>query len=79
VPLETTEAGPISEARAKRVAANCANLAADMALSAVTPEEPLGMACTSFIETYTATLWRALKGTRVTRQCREVAEPVIAP
>ncbi len=79
VPLETTDEGAISLTRAQRVAANCANLAADLALGAVTPESPLGLACTSFIETYTATLWRALKGTRVKRLCREEAEPVTAP
>lgn len=79
MPLETTEEGTISTPHAQRVAASCANLAADLAFAAVMPETPLGMACTRFIETYAATLWRALKGSRVMRQCRDEAEPVIAP
>lgn len=79
VPLETTKAGPISVTRAQRVAADCANLSAGIAFSATTAETPLGLACTSFIETYRASLARALRGTRVTTYCRDEPTPVDAP
>lgn len=73
MPIETTK-GPISLVQARRKAADCANLAARVALSATTPEVPLGIACTSFIQTYFALLGRAQRGSRVTRRCHEVTE-----
>jgi hypothetical protein len=79
VPLETAKAGPISVTRAQYAAARCANLAAHIALGATTGETPLGIACTSFIETFRATLQRELVGTRVTTYCRGEAAPVTAP
>jgi hypothetical protein len=79
VPLQTEMKGPISLTRAQRVAANCANLAAELAFGPTTPETPLGLACTSFIHTYNATLQRALAGTRVNTYCREGTTPFPAP
>jgi hypothetical protein len=79
VPLETGAAGPISVTRAQRVAAKCANMAADIALGATTAQTPLGIACTSFIGTFRALLQRDLLGTRVTTYCRDEPKPVDAP
>jgi hypothetical protein len=73
MPIETTT-GPISLVRARRHAAECANLAAQVALKATTPETPLGIACTNFVQTYFVLLGRALRGSRVTRRCHEVPE-----
>lgn len=79
VPIATKQKGPISLSRAQRVAANCANLAADIAFAPTTPATPLGLACTSFIQTYNATLQRAITGTRVNTYCREGTTPFPAP
>ncbi len=79
VPLETELKGPISLTRAQRVAANCANLAADIAFGPTTRETPLGLACTSFINTYNVTLQRAIAGTRVNTYCQKGTTPFPAP
>jgi hypothetical protein len=79
MPLETGELGPISTVKAQRVAANCANAAADLALGATTAATPLGIACSSFIKTYEVTLRVAIKGSRVRPLCRAEAESVAAP
>ena len=79
VPVATTQLGPVSIPRAQRVAADCANLAAQMAFGPTTDETPLGMACTGFIVEFNAVLQRALMGTRVTRYCRDEPRPVEAP
>jgi hypothetical protein len=52
MPMETEKLGPIPVSRAQRLAAKCANEAADLSLSATTRATPLGMACTSFINTF---------------------------
>jgi hypothetical protein len=74
VPMETEESGPFGVTRAQRVAARCANEAADLALGATTAATPLGLACTSFITTYTLIFERAAKGGRITRSCRPEAD-----
>jgi hypothetical protein len=79
MPLETQKAGPISTVRAQRVAAMCANAAADLALGATTAATPLGIACSSFIRAYGATLDIAMAGSRVRPICRPEAEAVATP
>jgi hypothetical protein len=79
MPLETGELGPISTVKAQRVAANCANAAADLSLGATTAATPLGIACSSCITTYRATLDFAVPGSRVRQVCRPEAEAVATP
>ncbi len=79
MPKENDDAGPISLPLAQRIAADCANLAADMALGATTPATPLGLACESFKKAFNAVLWRAVEGSRVTTLCNEATSPTIAP
>jgi hypothetical protein len=74
VPMETKKAGPISITQAQRVAARCANAAADLAFVATTAATPLGIACTSFIGTYRVILKRDLPGSRVDPVCRRETE-----
>lgn len=76
VPMETEEEGPFSVTRAQRLAARCANEAADLSLGATTAATPLGLACTSFIAAYAGIFDRAAKGGRITRSCRPEAETV---
>jgi hypothetical protein len=79
VPIETTLGGVISEMRARRVAADSANAAADLAFGPMGPETPLGIACSSFRTTYDVVLRKALKGSRVRVDCRAEAEALLAP
>jgi hypothetical protein len=68
-----------SDRRAQRVAANCANQAADLAFAATTAATPLGIACSSFIATYDTTLRLGIAGSRVRPRCRPEAEAAAAP
>lgn len=77
VPMKTREEGTIHLLRAKRVAAACANEAADLAFTPTTPATPLGIACSSFIATYGVVLGKAILGTRVTTQCRPETQSVV--
>jgi hypothetical protein len=70
IPMETEKHGPISSGRAQRLSAKCANEAADLALSATTRATPLGMACTSFINTFRVRLRLAVDASRVDSSCR---------
>lgn len=79
MPMENGDAGPISLPLAQRIAADCANLAADTVLSATTPATPLGLACESFKKAFNAALWRAVEGSRVKTLCHEATSPAIAP
>jgi hypothetical protein len=79
MPMETGELGPIPPSRAQRLAAKCANEAADLALSATTPATPLGMACTSFVNTFRVRLKITVKGARVESFCRTEAESTAQP
>jgi hypothetical protein len=79
MPKENGDAGPISLPLAQRIAADCANLAADTALGATTPATPLGLACESFKKAFKAILWRAVEGSRVKTLCHEATKPVTVP
>ncbi|HZI16322.1 MAG TPA: hypothetical protein VE153_38510 [Myxococcus sp.] len=79
IPTETEQLGPLSASRAQRLAAKCANEAADLSLSATTPATPLGMACTSFVETFGIRLSMAVKGSRVRQFCRPETQSTIHP
>ncbi len=79
MPTESGQLGPISVSRAQRLAAKCANEAADLALSATTPTTPLGMACTSFVETFRVTLRIAVEASRVRSFCRPETEAMTQP
>jgi hypothetical protein len=69
LPLKRGEEGTLHLLRAKRLAADCANAAADVAFASTTRATPLGIACTHFINTYRAILWEALVGSRVVTNC----------
>jgi hypothetical protein len=77
MPLKTDADGLISTPLAQRISADCANLAAQIALGAVTPTTPLGMACESFKTHYRTFLNNAVGGSRVKTQCHEQTRPVI--
>lgn len=79
MPKETGKSGPISYPLSQRIAADCANLAADTAFGATTPATPLGLACETFKKTFKATLWRAVEGSKVVTICHEATSPTIAP
>jgi hypothetical protein len=79
MPKHTTNEGPLSVPLSQRIAADCANLAADMALGATTPATPLGLACESFKKTFDATLSRSVKGSKVMTICAENTSPTLAP
>lgn len=79
MPMQTEKEGPFSLPLTQRIAADCANLAADMALGATTPETPLGLACESFKKAFGLVLDGAVMGSRVRQRCDKATEPVIAP
>ena len=73
VPIEN-EDGPISRALARRVAADCANLAAQAIFSQATPATPLFLACEEFKLAYENVLRAAVAGARIRKVCYEEAE-----
>jgi hypothetical protein len=79
MPMESEKQGPISVSRAQRLAAKCANEAAELSLSTSTPATPLGMACTSFISAFDVRLKIDVKGSRVVSFCRTELEPTTRP
>ncbi|HZI09561.1 MAG TPA: hypothetical protein VE153_04160 [Myxococcus sp.] len=79
MPMETEELGPIPVSRAQRLAAKCANEAADLALGATTRATPLGMACTSFIGAFRIRLDFTVAGSRVSSRCKPEAESIAQP
>ncbi|HEX8699523.1 MAG TPA: hypothetical protein VF815_11845 [Myxococcaceae bacterium] len=77
MPIKTEADGLLSTPLAQRISADCANLAAQIALGAVTPATPLGVACESFKEHYRVFLNNAVSGSRVRTLCHEKTSPVI--
>ncbi len=74
MPIKTEEDGFISLSLAQRIAANCANSAAQHALTATTLETPLGVACESFKNSFHLMLNAAIAGSRVKTACHPKAE-----
>jgi hypothetical protein len=64
----------ISVPLARRVASDCANLAAQGVLSSATPATDLRSACEAFRVAYDSTLRSAISGARVNKACNEKAE-----
>jgi hypothetical protein len=77
MPIKTGADGLISTPLAQRISADCANLAAQIALGATTPATPLGAACESFKAHYRAFLNNAVSGSRVKTMCHEKTNPVV--
>lgn len=77
MPIKTEADGLLSTPLAQRISADCANLAAQIALGAVTPTTPLGVACESFKAHYRVFLNNAVSGSRVTTLCHEKTSPVL--
>ncbi|MDY7231479.1 hypothetical protein [Hyalangium rubrum] len=77
MPIKTEVDGMISAPLAQRIAADCANLAAQVALGSTTPTTPLGFACESFKGAFHSTLRNALRGSVVKTICHKATEPVV--
>jgi hypothetical protein len=75
MPIENKD-GPISIPLAQRIAAECANQAADIVLGSATIETPLGIACESFKTTYDMLINSAIAGAHATRMCHPKTKPV---
>ncbi|MCY1044477.1 hypothetical protein OV208_24365 [Corallococcus sp. bb12-1] len=75
-PMETSRLGPISLPLAQRISADCANLAAQKVFSATTPVTALGLACMEFRNTFKVALFGAIRGSRVSMECRSETIPV---
>ncbi|RYZ36638.1 MAG: hypothetical protein EOO71_31060 [Myxococcaceae bacterium] len=75
-PMQTSRLGPISVPLAQRISADCANLAAQKVFSATAPVTALGLACTDFRNTFMVALFGAIRGSRVSMECRSEATPV---
>ncbi|XXF80386.1 hypothetical protein P2318_11715 [Myxococcaceae bacterium GXIMD 01537] len=79
MPIATLADGMIPAPLAQRIAADCSNLAAELAFSSTTPATPLGLACESFKKAFRGTLGRAVAGARVMTVCHASAEPTVVP
>ncbi|RKG60761.1 hypothetical protein D7X30_07515 [Corallococcus sp. AB011P] len=69
MPLQVEGSEPIPVELAQRIAANCANLAAQTVFSSTTPVTALGLACEEFRSTLMIALDAAVVGSRVRQQC----------
>jgi len=76
MPIETEVAGPISNSLAQRIAADCANQAADIVIGAATASTTPGLACESFKKTFHKVLNKAVQGSRVGTLCHAMTQPV---
>jgi hypothetical protein len=76
MPIETEEDGPISDALAQRIAADCANEAADQVFATATAALPPGLACESFKAAFNRVLDQAIRGSRVKTMCHAMTRPV---
>jgi hypothetical protein len=75
MPIETEKFGLMSVPLAQRIAADCANEALREVLAA--PASPLpGLVCRQFTTTFQIVLNRAVRGSRVSGQCEEKANPI---
>jgi hypothetical protein len=76
MPLETKAEGPLSEALAQRIAADCANVAAERVFRPAPAAVPPGLACQSFKKTYHEVLNSAVGGSSVRTECHPKTMPV---
>jgi pyruvoyl-dependent arginine decarboxylase (PvlArgDC) len=76
MPVETEEEGLISTPLAQRIAADCANHAADSVMGAATAATTPGLACQSFKSTFDKVLYQAVRGSQVTTICHKMTKPV---
>ncbi|HEX8818844.1 MAG TPA: hypothetical protein VF794_02870 [Archangium sp.] len=74
MPIKTEEEGLISPPLAQRIAANCANTAAQLAFAPTTIETPMGLLCENFKTAFNLTLAAAIAGSRVKTACHPKAE-----
>lgn len=74
MPIKTEEDGLISPPLAQRIAANCANSAAQLAFTSTTIETPMGIVCEGFKGTFNSILDAAVAGSRVKTACHPRAE-----
>jgi hypothetical protein len=76
MPIQTETEGLVSHSLAQRIAAECANAAAQVAFAPTTPATALGLACESFKSAYRLALGGALSGSSVRTECHEQTTPV---
>lgn len=76
MPMETEREGPLSRALAQRIAADCANVAAERVFRPATAAVPPGLACQSFKKTYHEVLNQAVGGSVVKTVCHSKTTPV---
>ncbi|WNG19053.1 hypothetical protein [Cystobacter fuscus] len=74
MPIRTEADGLISLSAAQRIAADCGNVAAQIAFTPTTAETPLGILCESFKTSFDLTLKAAVAGSRVKTACHPRAE-----
>jgi len=78
MPIETEVDGYLSVTLAQRIAADCANEAGRIVLSAPSSPSP-GLVCEQFKRKFNAILNRAVEGSRVKTRCHEATTPTIIP
>lgn len=76
MPMETATKGPISEALAQRIAADCANDAGRQVLEFPNSPRP-GAVCEEFKATFHSVLSRSVAGSRVTTLCDGKTHPQV--
>ncbi|HYO74635.1 MAG TPA: hypothetical protein VEU33_52040, partial [Archangium sp.] len=76
MPIETEADGYMSVTLAQRIAADCANEAGRIVLSAPSSPSP-GLVCEQFKTEFDKILYRAVKGSMVTRSCHKKTTPTI--
>ncbi|MBZ4376128.1 hypothetical protein [Corallococcus sp. AS-1-6] len=77
MPIANGAQGAISMEQAQSLSASCANQAARVTFSGVTPATPIGIACEEFKTFYELTLKAAIAGARVPKVCAQGIEPVV--
>ncbi|WP_143195219.1 hypothetical protein [Archangium sp. Cb G35] len=78
MPIETEADGYLSVTLAQRIAADCANEAGRIVLSAPASPSP-GLLCEQFKKKFNEILNRAVLGSRVKTLCHEATTPTIIP
>ncbi|MFY0528623.1 hypothetical protein ACN28I_37490 [Archangium gephyra] len=76
MPIETRVDGYISVTLAQRIAADCANEAGRIVLSAPSSPSP-GLVCEQFKTKFNEILDRAVRGSMVTKSCHKKTTPTI--
>jgi hypothetical protein len=74
MPIMNEEDGSMTLAAAQRIAANCGNIAAQLAFSPTTIETPMGILCENFKTAFNMALNAAVSGSRVKTACHPKAE-----